>query len=103
MKKLIIFGSLSAFLTIICAGVLWNLFFQAEHGPEKSFVVNKGENYAHVAGRLESEHIIRSGRAFRWYVNLFGNGKGLKRGEYAVFEGMSPVEIYYKLSDGKFI
>lgn len=65
------------------------------------FTVQKGENFSQLAGRLEAAGIIRSGRALRWYVNLFPPKRRLQRGEFGLFQKLPIPEAVALLTEGK--
>jgi UPF0755 protein len=101
-----LFNTFIVLVLLICAGagaLFWYFILSSHPGPQKTFIVNKGENFVQVAAQLQAANIIKSERAFRWYVALQGARKSLKRGEYALREGMSVAEVYFELSEGKFI
>ncbi len=92
-------------LVLIAVGVLgvgaWQLGFFLPAGPAHVFVVQKNENFVHIAHRLEAQRIIKSSRALRWYVSFWGSSKKLQRGEFAVVENMPIPELVSALTEGK--
>jgi len=78
----------------------YSLFF-GPGGEEKFFVVEKGENFVRLAKRLHANGIIQNERVFRWYVNIVGSRKSLRRGEFLLQEGMSIREVLLVLTEGK--
>lgn len=82
-------------------GVAYTLgYFQPTGGPVV-FTVQKGENFAAIARRLQSQGVIRSDRALRWYVNFLPSHKKLHRGEFALMAGMPVPEVVTALTEGK--
>ncbi len=100
MKFLLVFIGL-AILLGLGAGA-WQLgYFQVAGSEEIPFTVQKGDNFAVLARRLEKEGIIRSERALRWYVNLASPSKSLKRGEFGLFRNMSVPAVVQALTEGR--
>lgn len=86
---------------ILVATAAWQLGYLTTPGETVPFIVQKGENFAMLAGRLEKAGIIQSGRALRWYVNISGPHKGLKRGEFGLNKNMPIPEVVSALIKGK--
>jgi UPF0755 protein len=81
--------------------VAWLLgYFQASH-TSLTFTVEKGENFAQIAHRLESQGVVCSARALRWYVNIVHPQKKLHRGEFALTSNMSIPALVTELTEGK--
>jgi UPF0755 protein len=87
------FGSLGA--------VAWKLGYFQPLGSPINFTVQKGENFAGIAHRLQANGIISSNRALRWYVNFFATRKPLQRGEFALYTRMPVPELVKVLTEGK--
>lgn len=75
-------------------------YFQSP-GPPVTFLVQKGENFSQLSHRLQAAGIIAHERALRWYVNGTGTGRGLKRGEFALYQNMPVPELVKALTEGK--
>jgi len=81
--------------------VVWKLGYFQPLGTSVTYTVQKGENFAALAHKLQVSGIISSGRALRWYVNFFATKKPLQRGEFALYTNM-PVPLLVKvLTEGK--
>ena len=100
MKFLLVFMML-AIGGLGLGGVLWELGYFSQKGEPISFIVKKGENFSHLAHRLERQGIIRSERVLRWYVNLNPPTKKLQRGEFLLAKGMSVPGLVSALTEGK--
>lgn len=72
-------------------------------GPEQVFLVERGDNYAQLAAKLQAKGIIRSERAFRWYVTYAPGKRSLKRGEYLLKGDSSVQAVVGILNEGKAI
>jgi UPF0755 protein len=57
------------------------------------FAIEKGESMVSVAGRLESQEIIRSSLLLRAFARISGDDAKLKAGTYELQEGMSARSI----------
>lgn len=100
MKFLIGIGVLAIACLAGIGALVWQLgYFQAA-GPAVNFTVQKGENFAAIAHRLEAAGVVRSSRVLRWYVN-FHPHKKLQRGEFALVQGMPVPEVVSALTEGK--
>lgn len=64
-------------------------------------VVPEGASLARAAGEMEKQGAIRSAWRFRGYARLFGTGKPIKAGEYAIPARASASEILTLLEEGK--
>lgn len=96
--KLIVCLAIFAFLGAGFAA--WNLGYFRLAGENVAFVVQKGENFAGIARRLQDQGIIVNERALRWYVNFRGPKK-LQRGEFGLYRNMPVPEVVRMLSEGK--
>ena len=86
----------------MAAGALiWELGYFHGLGEPKNFTVEKGENFAALAHKLEEAGIVDNARALRWYVNLMAPSKKLKRGEFALATHMPVPELVEALTEGK--
>lgn len=101
MKFLWIFGVLTLFLGALLALPAWQLGYFAVPGETVPFTVQKGENFALLAKKLQDQGIIRSERALRWYVNFNRPSKSLKRGEFGLYKNMPVPEAVRALTEGK--
>lgn len=101
MKIISVFAGLALALVLLIGLPAWYFGYFSPMGRTKVFVVEKGENFAQVAHRLQKENIIRSERALRWYLNLAGSRKKLQRGEFEVRENMPVPELVFALTEGK--
>jgi UPF0755 protein len=70
-------------------------------GETVSYTVEKGENFASIARKLQTRGIISNERALRWYVNFFATRKPLQRGEFALYTRMPIPELVKVLTQGK--
>lgn len=75
-------------------------YFEAP-GDQVVFTVQKGENFAQLAGKLQALGIVKSGRALRWYVNFSNPPSKLKRGEFGLYKNMPVPEVIHALTEGK--
>lgn len=81
--------------------VAWNLGYFQPLGQPITYTVQKGENFAALAGKLQAQGIVANGRALRWYVNFLAPRKPLQRGEFALFTNMPVPELVKALTEGK--
>ncbi|MGZ3693199.1 MAG: endolytic transglycosylase MltG [Bdellovibrionota bacterium] len=98
------FFSFAGLLVCLIAGagaLAWQLGYFAHLGPPVTFLVQKGENFSSLAHKLKAAGVVKNERALRWYVNLSGSGKGLKRGEFPLFQNMPVPEVVKALTEGK--
>lgn len=70
---------------------------------EVVFRVERGDSVARVAGRLESEGLVRDGRAVRGLARWYGLESSLQVGEFAVSAAMTPRDILDKLVSGQVV
>lgn len=101
MKFLIVFIGLAVAAGAALGGLAWQLGYFAPAGDPTTFTVQKGENFSSLAHQLQGAGIIRHERALRWYVNILGAGKGLKRGEFSLYKNMPVPELVKALTEGK--
>lgn len=81
--------------------VAWQLgLFQAQ-GEPVVVVVERGTNFLQIAKQLRARGVIQDERAFRWYINLWGAGKPLQRGEFELYQSMSIPAAVSALTTGK--
>jgi UPF0755 protein len=101
MKFFLIISGLLIFI-VGGAGLLGHqLGYFAPIGAPVTFLVQKGENFSSLAHKLKTAGVVKNERALRWYVNLSGGGKGLKKGEFALFQNMPVPEVVRALTEGK--
>ncbi len=79
----------------------WQLGIFQVQGEGVEFTVNKGENFASLARKLQAEGVVKSERALRWYVNFFPPSKSLKRGQFQLYQNMSVPAVVSALTEGK--
>ncbi len=63
--------------------------------------MQKGENFAEIAHKLEQQGIVGSARALRWYVKYFHPHKKLHRGEFDLTAPMPIPALVSALTEGK--
>lgn len=74
--------------------------YKGYDGPYQLIQIPRSSSVPQIAERLESQGIIRSARAFRWFARLSGAGSALKAGEYR-FEGpISLADVVQKVRLG---
>ena len=89
-------------MAVVGAGALaWQLGYFLPPGQAVSYTVQKGENFAGIARKLQLQGIISNERALRWYVNFLAPNKPLQRGEFALFTNMPVPEVVKALTEGK--
>lgn len=64
-------------------------------------IVPEGASLTRAAGELEKAGAIRSARRFRLYARVFGSGRPIKAGEYAIPAGLSASGVLGLLEEGK--
>ncbi|WBH16618.1 endolytic transglycosylase MltG [Sphingomonas radiodurans] len=102
MRKLGCLGLLIG-LAII-AGLFWVSRDWSGAGPAAkplTVVVPDGASLGRAASVLEAQGAIRSATRFRGYARVFGSGRPIKAGEYAIPAGASAADILTLLEDGK--
>ena len=101
-----IFG-LTAMLSLVCTG----LYFQFEHYLDRPLEISgelvidirPGSSMQQVANQLAEEAGLRQPRIFSLWTRFNGFDTGLKAGEYALQEGMSPRSALTHLMSGQSI
>lgn len=68
---------------------------------EQITVIESGSTTAGIAGQLNEENLIRSARAFDWYVNNYDTDQFLQAGTYKLSPSFSSQEIAEILLDGR--
>lgn len=101
MKFLWIIASLLLLVGVGLGIPAWQLGYFNLPGETIPFTVQKGENFALLARRLQAEGVISSERALRWYVNLSAPSKSLKRGEFGLYKNMPIPQVVRALTEGK--
>lgn len=91
--------ALTAVIALVAA--VWQLGYFLPVGQPLTYTVQKGENFAGIARKLQLQGVISNERAFRWYVNILAPHKPLQRGEFALFTNMPVPEVVKALTDGK--
>jgi UPF0755 protein len=79
----------------------WQLGYFLQSGQAINFTVNRGENFAGIARKLQQQGIISNERALRWYVNFIAPQRPLQRGEFSLLENMPVPELVAALTEGK--
>lgn len=94
-------------LVLIVGGGLavgvWGVYLSAPGGagsPEIPFTVAPGTPARAIAGKLEEEGLIRSGRAFRYLIRAKGASQKLRAGEFPLSAAMSAPELLDALVEG---
>lgn len=80
----IVFGLVAIFIAFF----LWGLFPRGG-GVAIPFTIVPGDGFLEIAGRLKSEHLIRSKAAFEMWALLTGGAIRIKAGTYLLSPGMS--------------
>lgn len=62
-------------------------------GKDSSFIVPNGASLAAVAERLEDKGVIRSAEGFALRARIFGGGRSIKAGEFAIPAKASPSRV----------
>lgn len=96
-------------ILLVCVAALAFVAFQFVHGwtqdgPSKSaktVVIADGATLTSAAVQLKREGLILSADAFLTRAKVFGSGKAIKAGEYAIPKGASNAEILTILQGGK--
>jgi UPF0755 protein len=101
MKFLWIIIGLVVFLGVGVGLPAWQLGYFTLPGETIPFTVQKGENFALLAKKLQSQGVIQSERAFRWYVAFSSPSKSLKRGEFGLYKNMPIPQVVRALTEGK--
>lgn len=101
MRNLFVFLGLLACAALGLMAPVWQLGYFDLPGETIPFTVQKGENFAQLAGKLEAQGIVKSGRALRWYVNFATPSKSLKRGEFGLYKNMPVPAVVKALTEGK--
>ncbi len=101
MKFVFSFTFLCLVLGLVAGLAARELGYFSLSGEEIVFTVEKGENFAGLAARLQREGVIRSERALRWYVNFLPPAKSLKRGEFPLYRNMTVPALVKALTEGK--
>lgn len=88
----------------LIASIFWVARDWSGAGPASkplAVVVPEGASLARAAAELEKQGAIRSAWRFRGYARVFGTGKPIKAGEYAIPAGASASDILGLLEAGK--
>lgn len=101
MKFLIGFIALASLALGGTAAVAWKLGYFQPLGTQVTYTVQKGENFAVIARKLQASGIVTSERVLRWYVNFFATRKPLQRGEFSLYTNMPVPELVKVLTEGK--
>lgn len=101
MKITGIFAVLVVLGALLLGGVAWQLGMFSSRGDPVVFVVERGANFLQIARQLKSRGVIPNERAFRWYINLWGTGKHLQRGEFELYQNMGIPAAVSMLTVGK--
>lgn len=71
-----------------------------KNGKVQVFVIKPGESVSEIAGRLESEKIIRSGRVFKEQLKQSGKDSNVGPGDYKLSAAMRTDEVVKTLTEG---
>ncbi len=97
-------------LAIVLAFTVFGAFkvFDMLYGPNtftgggtKQFFVSRGQSFASIADSLEKAGIIRSRPLFVFAGKLFGGSDRIKIGKYEFSSGISNVDLFLSLREGK--
>ncbi|WKZ25269.1 MAG: endolytic transglycosylase MltG [bacterium] len=72
----------------------------SDNSGEVDFLINKGSSVAQIGNNLESAKLIRSGIAFKFYVQLTNNTNKIQAGEFQLTQNLSLVEMVDRLKKG---
>lgn len=101
MRKGIFFIFFTIFIVVALGIPMFYLGYFETPGEQVIFTVQRGENFALLASKLQAAGVVKSGRAFRWYVNLSAPSSKLKRGEFGLYKNMPAPDVVYALTEGK--
>jgi UPF0755 protein len=98
----------SAAVVLLAAGwLVVNSWYQNNLQPltsesnEKVVVIDLGSSTMQIAQQLEDEPLIKSARAFSWYVSRLDNEQVIQAGTYRLDSDMTVPEIVDILVDGR--
>ncbi len=63
-------------------------------------VIERGEAFAHVAGRLHHRGVVDHPRLWTWLARLSGEARRVQAGEYEILAGDSPARVLRRFVDG---
>lgn len=94
MKKIIALITL-AFLVFLLLSSFWNNQLDPVSGEklEKTFVIQKGEVISSIAKRLKQENLIRSDKAFAFYIKQEGLSEKIQSGTFKLSPSMRAKDI----------
>jgi UPF0755 protein len=101
MKILRIFIGIAVLAGIGLGGVAWQLGLFRVPGEPVVIVVERGSNFLQLAHQLKEHGVIQNDRMLRWYINFWGRGKRLQRGEFELYQNMSIPGVVNALTNGK--
>ena len=99
MKKLLALGVAAALILGFWFIQGWNAAGPARQ--EVAVVIPRGASLPRAAALLEEAGAISSSSRFLVQAKLFGHGRGIKAGEYAIPAGASDAKILWMLENGK--
>jgi len=99
MKKLLALGVAAALILGFWFIQGWNAAGPARQ--EVAVVIPRGASLPRAAALLEQAGAISSSSRFLVQAKLFGHGRGIKAGEYAIPAGASDAKILWMLENGK--
>ena len=101
MKKLLVLPLL--FLLAIGSGVIW-LYFNTQpvstNKEYKNFIIPKGSSASSVGNKLQSAGLVKSGLAFRIYLQFTGQAKKIQTGEFRLSPSFNLFQVVDQLSRG---
>jgi UPF0755 protein len=105
-KNLVLRIGLAAILSLVLFGAyrLFDMLYGRNEFPDgasKRFLVSRGQTFAAVADSLEAAGIIRDRPYFVFAAKLFGGSDRIKVGKYEFPSGISNVDIFLALREGK--
>lgn len=106
-KKRLVMVAAAVVVLLLAGGVVVNRWYQANLKPltvesqEKVVVIELGSSTLDVARQLENEPLIRSARAFSWYVSRLDGNNVIQAGTYRLNSNMPVAEIVEILVSGQ--
>lgn len=101
MKKLLLLPLL--LLLAIGSGVIW-LYFNTQpvssNKEFKNFLIPKGSSASSVGNKLQSAGLVKSGLAFRIYLQFTGQAKKIQTGEFRLSPSFNLFQVVDQLSRG---
>lgn len=97
-------GAILAAVALVLAGLAGTFAFgSATIDKETSFIIPQGSTLTSVAGKLEDEGLVSSGRGFLLRAKLLGGSRPIQAGEFLLTPGMGQGEILSAFQSGDVI